>query len=417
MIYSKDIDKINWHDIEEFCSQGIPEGAYLDYKKDFPSHLEKTIAAMANTLGGVILIGVEENDENKPKTPIDGIHFKRGFSTKVTNIILSNISPPVFPEITVCKNKTDTKAIVLVRIHQSHQTPHAIQNNTKVYIRTGDRNYPEKLATIDEVSWLSNERQKSIALKKKLIGNAEELWEVYLNWVNIDLGQNDVRVPKAKDGLLTIIACPMYPKKEFVTPPTIKSSINKISVIDFWRTSDRFPPKNQFLDYEPIITSNGISMISYKSGDERVLYTNLNSFGLMFFRQSIKRVDGQFLQRKIKYLVGDEVFVRIDEFLDFIKNFYNDIGYHGYVDLQIKFEGILEIGLLFDYYEKLVGDSPLGISPENEVFYRKQILVTDVAHQKRNILHDALKRLFWVFNIDFSDSHLARLNKYIKNVS
>ncbi len=56
MIYMKSIDKIVWEDIKEFCQQRRAEDSYLDYKIEFPKHLEKTIAAMVNTLGSIILI-------------------------------------------------------------------------------------------------------------------------------------------------------------------------------------------------------------------------------------------------------------------------------------------------------------------------------------------------------------------------
>ncbi len=58
----------------------MPEGTYLNYKEDFPKHLQKTIAAMANTLGGVILICVAEDAEGKPVTPVNGIAFQRGIA-------------------------------------------------------------------------------------------------------------------------------------------------------------------------------------------------------------------------------------------------------------------------------------------------------------------------------------------------
>ena len=50
MLYTKPIGQIAWEDIEAFCQQRKAEDAYLDYKEDFPRHLEQTIAAMANTL-------------------------------------------------------------------------------------------------------------------------------------------------------------------------------------------------------------------------------------------------------------------------------------------------------------------------------------------------------------------------------
>lgn len=66
MLYTKPIEQITWDDIESFCQQKIAEGPYLDYKELFPKKLEKTIAAMANTLGGVILVGIKEDKQSKP---------------------------------------------------------------------------------------------------------------------------------------------------------------------------------------------------------------------------------------------------------------------------------------------------------------------------------------------------------------
>jgi predicted HTH transcriptional regulator len=166
MLYIKPINDITWDDVETFCLQKIPENAYLDYKRDFPTHLEKIIAAMANTLGGIILIGVAEDKENKPIVPVKGVDFKKGLSERVMNIILTNITPPVFPEIAVPCNKRGDKALLVVRIPQSHQTPHAIAENTEVYIRTGNRNKPERIASINEIEWLRDHRKKIRRLKR-----------------------------------------------------------------------------------------------------------------------------------------------------------------------------------------------------------------------------------------------------------
>ena len=111
MIYTKPIFDISWDDVNTFCHQRLPEGAYLDYKEDFPTQLEKTISAMGNTFGGLILIGVEEDNEKKPVLPVKGILFQRGLSERVTNIIIANVVPPVFPEIQVCPDPSNARAI------------------------------------------------------------------------------------------------------------------------------------------------------------------------------------------------------------------------------------------------------------------------------------------------------------------
>lgn len=82
MIYTSTIDQITWDDIVEFCQQGRTEDAYLDYKRDFPSDLANTISAMANTMGGIIIIGVQEDAESKPALPVTGIDFTRGLEER-----------------------------------------------------------------------------------------------------------------------------------------------------------------------------------------------------------------------------------------------------------------------------------------------------------------------------------------------
>ena len=92
-LYSKKIEEVTWQDVEEFCSQKLTENSYLDYKADFSKKLDRTIAAMANTYGGVILLGVSEDGQSKPISPIAGIELNGAIEDRVMNIIVGNISP------------------------------------------------------------------------------------------------------------------------------------------------------------------------------------------------------------------------------------------------------------------------------------------------------------------------------------
>ena len=172
MLYAAPIETITWQSVEDFLAQQIKEGAYLDYKIAWPDRLENTIAAMANTLGGVIVVGVAENNDGSPVQPPVGVPLERGLAEKVTNIVLSNITPPVFPEVSVCPNSAQDKAIVVIRVPQSHQTPHATKGNRRVYLRTGNRNNPEELATVDEIEWLREHRARALALRNSLYQTA-----------------------------------------------------------------------------------------------------------------------------------------------------------------------------------------------------------------------------------------------------
>jgi len=61
------------------------------------------------------------------------------------------------------------KTFVLVQIPQSSNTPHAIDHNTKVYLRTGNISQLERLANLNELHWLLKKRESALYLKDSLI--------------------------------------------------------------------------------------------------------------------------------------------------------------------------------------------------------------------------------------------------------
>ena len=111
-IFGKKLAEVTIDDVKAFCQKQNKEGINLDYKKDFSSSkkIAKTIAAMANTLGGWVIIGVDDDGDDKPKLPVEGIDWDKQLSLRVTNLVIDNISPPALPIVHVCdpdkKNKT-----------------------------------------------------------------------------------------------------------------------------------------------------------------------------------------------------------------------------------------------------------------------------------------------------------------------
>lgn len=91
-IYGKKLTEVTTNDVRNFCQKQNREGINLDYKKDIssPKKIAKTIAAMANTLGEWIIIGVEDNRDDKPKLPVEGIDYENQLSLRVTNLLIDN---------------------------------------------------------------------------------------------------------------------------------------------------------------------------------------------------------------------------------------------------------------------------------------------------------------------------------------
>ena len=103
MLQSKPLDEISIADIQGFIGEQHRESEILDYKGPWPNDLAKVIAAMANTQGGLILIGVPEvaGDTGLPDQPT-GIPIGRGINTlrqRVISTAYDSIYPPVIPEV------------------------------------------------------------------------------------------------------------------------------------------------------------------------------------------------------------------------------------------------------------------------------------------------------------------------------
>ena len=76
MLFNKPINDLTFQDVVDFCKKEIPEGKQLDYKYLLPKNKEKfakTIASFANALGGTIIIGVQDDKNDKPAPPCTGI--------------------------------------------------------------------------------------------------------------------------------------------------------------------------------------------------------------------------------------------------------------------------------------------------------------------------------------------------------
>jgi hypothetical protein len=166
------LSELSHSDIVGFCKLGLPESVNLDYKREItaPDKLAKTISSFANTSGGLILFGVDEDQQGCPKEPFEGMAFEQKLEERIWTVVTTHIYPPVFPEIHVCSPEND-RTFVVVRVPQSSAAPHAIRHKTAVYLRTGNISTPELLepaATLDQITWLQERRRRSEELKQEI---------------------------------------------------------------------------------------------------------------------------------------------------------------------------------------------------------------------------------------------------------
>lgn len=165
------LSQVTFDQVEQFC-RTFPEGVRVEYKAE-PVHISKIISSFANTVGGIWVIGVETDDANRARLPITGMPRRRGVEDQIVQSAQSGIYPVITPDVRVLDvpGKED-RIIVVVKVPQSIEAPHAIENSTRVYIRVAGTTPPYDLADIDHIEYLLKRRQQSEQWREELIGRA-----------------------------------------------------------------------------------------------------------------------------------------------------------------------------------------------------------------------------------------------------
>lgn len=373
MLFTKKIEEITFNDVVVFCNQQIRESINLDYKKDFPKDLEKTISAFANTVGGLIIIGVEEED-SKPKSPFEGLEYKDSLSEQVTNIIISNIYPPFFPEVHVC-DKVNNKTFIIIRVPQSNMTPHYIKHRKYVYVRTNDISKPEDLATAERIEWIRERRNKAIEFKKLLICNAQERCNNYMATYKLS------EVSKIE---ATISAIPLYPDSPYGNYQEIKEIVKDIPSIGYGGYSS-------FSNNPAGMRSVQGGLSYFNDSVDDIAYTELNQFGMLFCNKV--GISGTLTdQEKNSQIIFLHIIIIIDLFLDSASKFYKALGYYGIIELNFSLKGLLGSQIF------LSGDN---LSPhcnsliDNELSWKREFYVNDIMQSERAVLVKLIKDVCW----------------------
>lgn len=211
MFFDKPIHDVTFEDVVAFCKRQIPEGKQLDYKYLLPQNKEKfakVIASFANAMGGTIIIGVNDDKNDKPRPPFTGIPYHEKIRNTIEDIIQAYIDPIVFVDVNICVSKDGKHMFVIVSIPQSNLTPHLVGKLKRAYIRTGQSSRPETIVHPSRLPWLLDHRKKSERLRHILYDKAESHFENYMKTKNVEI---------APLSIATLSLLPLYPE-EHITP-------------------------------------------------------------------------------------------------------------------------------------------------------------------------------------------------------
>ena len=128
----------------------LPESSQIDYKQDFPADLGHDVAALANTYGGLIFLGIQ-SDRNQNNVPVqwEGVQLGSDPSVRVASRILSTVRPR--PEFDIGLASSANGNIVVIRVREGSYPPYEYEQgaSVRIPIRVNDRNKQASLRDIE----------------------------------------------------------------------------------------------------------------------------------------------------------------------------------------------------------------------------------------------------------------------------
>ncbi len=187
MFFGKPIDSLTYEDIQRFCEESVPEGWPLEYKLKDSQSVVKTACAFANTVGGIIVVGVEEENE-RPKPPFLGLEMAEleKVYQSIRDSILEHTYPTLIPDVRRIADGSSTRGFIVVRVDRSSVAPHAYKSR-EIYVRYRDRNNPERFSIQPaDLDWLRDQilhRHRKTAYYEDRLGFFDEIctntWKLY----------------------------------------------------------------------------------------------------------------------------------------------------------------------------------------------------------------------------------------------
>ena len=364
-MFTKIAAEITFSDVEEFCRE-FGEGVRVEYKQEI-QHIPKIVSSFANTYGGIFIFGAKTDEKNKVVFPIQGIPKRGGIEEQIQQSALTGIYPAVIPEVIICDVPKSENVVVIVRVDESVQAPHAIQNSTRAYIRTGSITQPYELAEIDRIKYMLKRREDSQATTRQITDRIEKRVKSF--W-------------SADSPNLTVIACPIFPYR-----PVISTG----NIFEFARHNE--------LGW---LYSSRVAGGFYASTDRRYYsysYWEINEYGIVYYRKGLSREKSKSLSREEEALEFREFVSTIIELIQKAQLFYQKCEYSGNIEITAHLRKVFKETLGFREFEH---PNLVGVCADAEVLAATQCLPRELEKREKfiDIAHELAGKLLWAFNID-----------------
>ncbi len=381
MFFDKPVNNLTFEDVVQFCRQQLPEGKQLDYKYFLPKNKEKfakTIASFANALGGTVIIGVNDDKNDKPRPPFTGIPYHEKMRNTIEDIIQTYIDPIVFVDVNTCVSKDGQRMFVVVNIPQSNLTPHLVGKLKRAYIRTGQSSRPEILVHPDRLPWLLDHRKKSERLRHILYDKAESHFENYLK--NKNIHPADLTVA-------TLSIMPLYPEEPLTDYRKLPQLISCV-------TQGLSAPANAKL--QPV--QDGIAVIEGSRGIHQL--QEFNAYGLLMAKWDAAKTVS-FNGHDTRAVDFVDLACHTVHFFQCALKFIDKLAFGGPLYFRLKMNNTRGLRAQFENQTATVLEDYLRLD--------NNFNLAEASARLRDILHTTLQTSAWALGLQLSDLQIQGL--------
>lgn len=236
----------------------------MEYKSTFDDNVKakipRVVSAFANSYGGVLVVGVNA-PAGVPASPFEGFDFSDPEPRlTVENICRSHIFPEVRYSSKLVPSAVSGKSFLVIQVEESAKAPHAIENSTKVYVRTGDGVHRTVLADLHLIERLMLRRKEVLARWNEFYGESDRLAEA------VGFGRNRP--------LLELRIGPLYPTETVIPREKVFSFLSNHQI-----------QRSIQLQLNPVFRHPTGALLA--RSDQSTRYLNIGEMGMLHYLEPL----------------------------------------------------------------------------------------------------------------------------------
>lgn len=372
-------------DIRSFCAH-FEEGMRVEYKGTFDQSVRnqfpKIVSSFANSLGGVLIIGVHTNN-GVPQEPIEGFELppREELPLTIENICLQGIHPPVFPRTRIVRSDVEGRGFLVVEVDESWEAPHGVENSKRVFVRTGNATNPHELADVDLLIELIRRREEPAKFREALAARGHRR-------ASSHVGDNTVH--------LDLVVGPHFPRRPLCT------------VDETWAFLWQSVGRGAFYPLESLRRiENGSA--AFADG----AYAEISKFGLFVGRQSVRIVRRELFEM-VDCLTFFDVLEATLKALRLSGAFYQAVGWRGNAEVEMRLENVLGRTMPFFTLDQLWDGVARDFTCHDQSVSASHVFAAEnMLLQTGDLLREMLTQICWPFWQSPAEFPTRGLHEYI----